>query len=72
MSRCGLDGPFALCRQHKPRIGHREQRTSRFGIVETLDKLQASLGVAPIPFYKLRHKPGSPSSQKTPLLHQRH
>jgi len=55
MSRCGLDVLFALCSQHEPRIGHREQRTPRFRIVETLDKSQASLGVAPIPFNQLRH-----------------
>jgi hypothetical protein len=64
MSRCGLDGLFALRSQRKPRIGHREQRTLRVGIIETLDKSKASLGVAPIPFYKLRHKSGSPPSQK--------
>src|SRR6516165_8639209 len=52
---CGFDVLFALCSQCKPGIRHREQRTPRFQIIETLDKPKALLGVSPIPFYQLRH-----------------
>jgi hypothetical protein len=58
ISRCGFDVFFALCSQHKPSIGHRQQRTLRFRITEILNKLKAFLGVSPIPFYQLRHSSG--------------
>ena len=37
VSSYGFDVLFALCSQRKPGIRHREQRTLRFEIIETLD-----------------------------------